>query len=87
MLQKVKEKLAQVRDQAELNAVELIPDSRRTPDEIAQQRWEICQACEHLYKPTHTCKVCGCFMRVKTNMAHASCPKKKWLAIAERPKE
>ena len=43
-----------------------------------QARWETCQACEHFYKPTGTCKECGCFMKLKTKLRAASCPVGKW---------
>jgi hypothetical protein len=34
----------------------------------AQRRMAVCEACEHLWKPMNTCKVCGCVMSVKTKM-------------------
>ena len=46
--------------------------------EIIDKRWDECQKCEFLFKPTGSCKKCGCFMKVKTKVAHASCPVGKW---------
>ena len=43
-----------------------------------QARWAECQACEHFFKPTGTCKKCGCFMNVKTKLKAAKCPVGKW---------
>lgn len=78
MLDKIKQKMAQVRDAAENAAANALPESKKAPDHISEERWNICSSCEHLYKPTHTCKVCGCFMLVKTKMAFQKCPKGKW---------
>lgn len=83
MLENVKQKLIALRNKAEEAGASLVPNP--APENIAAERWAICQSCEHLYTPTNTCKVCGCFMKVKTNMAYASCPKKKWLATQPKP--
>jgi tetratricopeptide (TPR) repeat protein len=51
---------------------------KSTPAPIQQARMATCEACEH-----HTglrCRVCGCFTRVKTRMAHEQCPIGKWPA-------
>lgn len=51
---------------------------KTTPAPIQQSRMATCEACEH-----HTglrCRVCGCFTRVKTRMAHEQCPIGKWPA-------
>ena len=45
---------------------------------IIDERWSHCEGCEHLIKATNTCKKCGCFMKVKTKVATASCPVGKW---------
>ena len=45
---------------------------------IIDKRWNECQNCEHLIKATNTCKKCGCFMKIKTRVATASCPVGKW---------
>ena len=46
--------------------------------DIIDKRWAECEACEHLIKATNSCKKCGCFMKVKTKVATASCPIGKW---------
>ena len=60
-----------------------------TPQEIAQNRWEICKQCpELLYDETNPdtgkkdgrCIHCGCFMNVKVHYAIAECPIDKWPA-------
>jgi acetyl-CoA carboxylase beta subunit len=57
------------------------------PQEVAEQRWEICKQCPHLLydevnpdtdKKDGRCTECGCFMNVKTHYATAECPIKKW---------
>lgn len=47
-------------------------------ENIINRRWEECQKCEYLIKPTNQCKKCKCFMKVKTRVASASCPIGKW---------
>lgn len=76
MLEKLKQRMAQVRDAAELAAASVLP-SKVSP-EVQEYRYNICQGCEKLYKPTDTCKSCGCFMKVKTWIPQRSCPLKKW---------
>ena len=44
-------------------------------------RYRICQECEWLWKPTGTCKKCGCFVAMKTYLPKESCPMKKWAGI------
>ena len=57
------------------------------PQEVAEQRWEICKQCpELLYDEVNPdtdkidgrCTECGCFMNVKTHYATAECPIDKW---------
>lgn len=50
----------------------------KVPAEIQQERYNICLACDKLYKPTNTCKICGCFMNIKTWMPTQNCPVFKW---------
>ena len=40
-------------------------------------RWAICQACPELTE-ANRCKQCGCFMKLKTKVKAAKCPKGKW---------
>jgi rRNA maturation endonuclease Nob1 len=46
--------------------------------EIRDGRYDICLGCDRLFKPTKTCKECGCFMNRKTWLKDASCPISKW---------
>lgn len=47
-------------------------------DELANERLETCNSCEHLFKPTGNCKKCGCFVKAKTKILNQQCPIKKW---------
>ena len=47
-------------------------------DSIISKRLDICKGCEFLFKPTNSCKKCGCFMDAKTKIATARCPIGKW---------
>ena len=50
----------------------------KTSREIAKKRMTICKSCPKLFKPTKTCKECGCFMSVKVWVSDADCPLNKW---------
>jgi len=42
------------------------------------QRISICNECKELTNVTRQCKVCFCFMDIKTKMKNKFCPKGKW---------
>lgn len=46
--------------------------------DAAQARFDICKQCEHFFKPTSSCKACGCFMKAKVKLASSDCPVGKW---------
>lgn len=46
--------------------------------EVAFERAAICNACPELFKPTWTCKKCGCFMKIKVRVPGVECPLGKW---------
>jgi rRNA maturation endonuclease Nob1 len=79
MLEKLKQKLEQVRDSSQAAGAKLLKN--KVSEEIQQYRYSICQSCDKLYKPTDNCKVCGCFMKVKTWMPYQSCPIGKWTSL------
>lgn len=41
-------------------------------------RLAICEKCDRLFKPTFSCKECGCFMKIKAGIRMATCPLGKW---------
>ena len=47
------------------------------PSEVAQERYEICQECEHITSEDQ-CSKCGCYMTAKVNFAPIGCPIKMW---------
>ena len=47
---------------------------------VFKKRFNICKQCPHLFKPTNSCKKCGCFMNIKARIAKVSCPINKWEA-------
>ena len=62
------------------------------PQEVAEERWEICKQCPKLlYDETNPdtnkkdgrCTECGCFMNVKVHYATAECPIGKWKQFCE----
>jgi hypothetical protein len=52
-------------------------------ENIYKERILICSSCEHLTKSTFQCKKCGCFMKLKAKLPHASCPINKWKELDE----
>ena len=80
MFEKIKKRMQEVSDAAQNATAASLPDNWLVNEEIKEKRWNICQNCEHLYRPTSTCKLCGCFMQVKTGLSRQSCPVKKWTA-------
>lgn len=77
MLTKLKQRLEHVRNLAETKAAEAFIGNKVSA-EIQEYRYAICKECPFLYKPTDTCKKCGCFMKIKTHMPQVSCPAGKW---------
>lgn len=50
----------------------------RVPENIQQERYNICKQCPRLNKITKQCKECGCFMPEKTKLPNAFCDIHKW---------
>ena len=75
-------KLAQSLEEKTVRNLKKFASMAGTVDEHQQQeRMNICLDCEHLFKPTSSCRKCGCFMRAKTWLADQECPVGKWGAI------
>jgi len=45
---------------------------------MKNDRMNICNSCDRFIKSTTQCKECGCIMKIKTSLPHASCPLGKW---------
>ena len=56
----------------------LNPSVERATDDQAASRLSICETCPSLIRATHQCKECGCLMKLKVKLAHATCPLDKW---------
>jgi hypothetical protein len=54
------------------------PATEWASSEVSEERYSICKACPELIKLTTQCKKCGCFMKAKTKLEHATCPLGKW---------
>lgn len=52
---------------------------------IADERFSICQACEHLDPNCNRCRKCGCFMKLKSMYMGAECPIGKWKSVDNIP--
>jgi len=48
------------------------------PNKVYNKRIKICKSCEHYFKPTGSCKVCKCFMKIKARIAPMECPEGFW---------
>jgi ribosomal protein L32 len=59
----------------------------RVQEQVAAERFSICQACPEYIKLTHQCKECGCIMNAKVKLPNASCPLHKWEAVQVSYKE
>lgn len=42
------------------------------------EKYLICKKCEHFNDTIKVCKVCSCFMPVKTRLPDTKCPKGYW---------
>ena len=53
------------------------------PNKAYEDRLAICKSCIYYFKPTGTCKDCGCFMKIKARLAPMECGQKKWQKTTE----
>lgn len=51
--------------------------SYASPD-AQNERYGMCESCEHFRQKTKQCKLCGCFMKMKVKLLEAECPIGKW---------
>lgn len=54
------------------------PNTEWASEDVAKNRFDICNQCPELIRLTKQCKKCGCFMAAKTKIQHAECPLGKW---------
>jgi hypothetical protein len=74
MIDWVAEKLSQVKSVGEAVV------SGFVPDDIAQQRYNVCLECAEFDNSSGygKCKECSCFMRAKVLFKEVGCPKGYW---------
>jgi hypothetical protein len=47
-------------------------------DDLAKERLKVCDECEFFGRLLRQCKLCGCFMDLKSKLLEAECPADKW---------
>jgi len=45
---------------------------------LAQERLKVCESCDDFAHISRQCKLCWCFMDLKTRLLEAECPAQKW---------
>lgn len=53
-------------------------------EECQQQRWSICESCEHFDEEHKACKYCHCYLPNKVNDQWGDCPLDKWISNSDR---
>lgn len=74
MLAKLKEKLIKSKQVLE----DTLDENFKADPVVRENRLSLCMSCEHLFKPTDSCKKCGCFVKAKTWIKDSKCPLNKW---------
>ena len=46
--------------------------------EVEDERWACCRACDSYVPDSIQCRECTCFLQIKIPLAQEKCPKKKW---------
>jgi len=46
------------------------------PKQISDKRFQICTECPHFNDAIKTCKICNCYMPIKTSINKQECPDK-----------
>lgn len=62
----------------QVSPFDLLSSKNYTTTSVRDERLNICKDCDRLFKPTRTCRECGCFMAVKTWLKDATCPIGHW---------
>ena len=53
------------------------------PKEIYEDRLAICKGCTYYSSVLGNCKICKCFMKIKSKISSQSCPKGFWQKTSE----
>jgi hypothetical protein len=62
----------------------LDPNTEYAPKNVQEDRYKICKSCTLFNSVLKTCTACGCFMNLKTKLAHSYCPKGKWETYSKK---
>jgi hypothetical protein len=62
----------------QVTPLDLLSSDNYTTKDTRDGRLNTCKDCDRLFKPTRTCRECGCFMAVKTWLKDATCPIGHW---------
>ena len=54
------------------------PNEPRSNRELIESRLAICNECPFFNKTFAKCRICGCFMKLKTTLQDATCPDERW---------
>jgi len=46
--------------------------------ELAEKRLAVCKQCERYNEKNHTCRECGCYLKIKAYVPIFKCPLHKW---------
>ena len=77
-------KLCLIRDMAEKADIyeyvkktrAMLPDAEKAPDELYEERLNVCMDCESLL--AGTCHKCGCYVEIRAASKTSECPIKRW---------
>lgn len=71
-------------DDHKATPLDLLNSNNYVDRDTRELRYDVCKGCPRLFKPTRTCKECGCFMAAKTWLKNADCPLGKWAVESEQ---
>ncbi len=71
-------RMNELQNGAQVMPTDMLNKQNYTSDDIADSRMSICHECPSLIRITNQCRECGCFMKLKTKLAAATCPVGKW---------
>ncbi len=54
----------------------MLPDSEKAPDELYEERLNVCLDCGSLL--AGTCQKCGCYVEIRAASKSTHCPISKW---------
>ncbi|MBI4880635.1 MAG: hypothetical protein HY812_13400 [Planctomycetes bacterium] len=48
------------------------------PRDVALARMRLCNRCDHIDSKSRRCRLCSCYVDLKTRYAHQGCPARRW---------